>query len=162
MSVSVIYSSILTVKDTLSAGVGLVSQPVVTHDGLNTGGDFSGTTTPAVTKVASGTATLSSGAATINLAALTGPGGAPVDFTGLKVQFAKITAPATNANDIVITPGASNGIDLFGGSSSLTIRPGMEILVKFNDQGPDVASGDRTIDLAGTGSQTLNYEFVAG
>lgn len=160
MSVEVVYSSILTVKETLDSGVTFISSPVVTHDGLSVGGEFNATSTPPATKVASGTATLSSGAATINLASLTGPGGGTVDFTGLKVQFVKLKNPS--ANNITLTPGASNGIDLFGASSSLTVPPGGEVMMKFADQGPDVASGDRTIDLAGTGSQTLQYLFVAG
>lgn len=161
MSVEVIYSSILTVKDTLSAGVTFVTAPTVTHDGLNTGMNvLAASTAPPITKVASGTATLSAGAATINLAALTGPGGGAVDFTGLKVQFMKLKNPS--ANDITVVGGASNGIDLFGTAGSLTVRAGGEVLMYFNDLGPDVAAADRTLDLAGTASQTLQYEFVAG
>jgi hypothetical protein len=160
MAVTAIYSSILTVKETLESNVSFISSPVVTHDGLSSGGEYTSATAVPVTKVSSGTATLSAGAATIDLTSLPGPGGGTVDFTGLKVQFMKLKNPS--ANDITVTPGAANGINLFGASSSLTLKSGQEVLMFFNDASPDVAAGDLAIDLAGTGSQTLSYEFVAG
>jgi hypothetical protein len=160
MSVEVTYNSILSVKETLGTGVSLVTTPTITHDGLSTGGTFNASGTIPCTKVSSGVATLSAGAGTINLAAMPGVNGGTVDFTGLKVQFVKLSNPS--ANNIVVTPGAANGIDLFGAASSITIAPGQELLFKFNETGPDVAAADRTLDLAGTLAQTLNFVFVAG
>lgn len=160
MAVELTYNSVLSGKETLSSGTSYISNPVVTHDGLNSGGTYTGATTVPVTKVASGTLTLSGGAGTINLASMTGAGGGTVDFTGLKVQFAKLKN--TGAAAMTIVPGASNGIDLFGAASSLTIPAGGEVLMFFNEGSPDVASGDRTLDVSGTGTQALAYEFVAG
>lgn len=134
----------------------------VTHDQFDDTYELAAATTPPATKVAAFEQNLSAGAATINLAALTGTNGATVDLTGLKVQIISIEAKAANANPITIVPGASNGIDLFGASSSITLQPGQRFMWFGNDAAPDVASGDRTLDLSGTGSQGLNIIIVAG
>jgi hypothetical protein len=76
----------------------------------------------------------------------------------------KFQNPITNANKITVTKGASNGYGIASSGDSWTfvLSPGQSILVYSQDIAPDVASGARTIDVSGTGSQTLNVGVVAG
>lgn len=162
MSVELLYQGIVQVKETLSTGVAYATAPVITHDGLNTGATYTASTSIPVAKVAAFLATLSSGALTINLAALVGTNGAAVDLTGLKVQSIKLKATSTNSGMITVAEGASNGIPLFGTAATFGLRAGQECQWLFNELGSDVASGDRTLDLTGTGAETLSIIIVAG
>lgn len=163
MSVVATYQSILTVKETLAATITGGTLPVVTHDALNAGFELTASTNVPVTKVSEFEQVITSGAATINFAALSGTNGVAVDGTGLKVQSVKIKAPATNGAIIALAEGAANGLALFGVAGTFGLRPGQEVLFFFNDLGSDIASGDRTIDLAGTGStDKLQFEIVMG
>lgn len=162
MSVAVTYAATCTVAETLANNTG--SAPagtrLVTHTEYNETATLNSGTTPPATICAHFLLTLSSGAATVNLAALTGTNGATTDLTGLKVQVLRVKN--LGANNMVIVPGASNGIDLLGASSSITIYPGAHAMFYLNDSAPDVASGDRTLDVTGTGSQTSEWTIVAG
>jgi hypothetical protein len=61
---------------------------------------------------------------------------------------------------MTFSEGASNGIALVTGP---IIVPAGGIYQAFlNDAAPDVASGDRTIDVAGTLAQTFEISLVAG
>lgn len=162
MSVSVTYGVQVTVAETMATNVVAAPSPLVQHTGYNSSGTFTASTSVPVTQVAAFVKTMTSGAATIDFSSLTGTNGATVVGTGLKVQFAKFKNPSTNANNIAITEGVSNGLSLFGASFSVTLAPGQEITFYGNDAAPDVASGDKTIDLAGTGSQTLECMIVLG
>jgi len=165
MSVSVSYSSNLTVTETLTDGLIAASSNSVSFSGANTAGTFiAGTSGTPCTKRGSaavtGLVTLSTGAATIDLTALVGTGGAAVDGTGLKVQFAKFKNTAAAAMTIV--GGASNGYLLFGASGSVIVPPGGEMLLKFSDGTPDIDATHKTLDITGTGSQAMLVEFVMG
>lgn len=129
----------------------------ITHDGMNR------TITPTPTTVVSiFRKTMSGGAATIDFTALPTTNGATVDATGLKLQVAMFTVPSTNANGVNIGPGASNGYDIWGASNDITLAPNNTNCTYFADASPDVASGDKTIDIAGTGSQVLDCLLVFG
>jgi hypothetical protein len=121
--------------------------------------------TPPVTKVASGTVALVAGAATLDLTALDGlTADETVDFTGLKVQFAFFRAPSSNANLITVGKGVSNGygLDAAGTAWSVPLDPDALDLRRIPDTAPNVAAGAKEIDIAGTGTQTLEYILIAG
>lgn len=162
MSVSVTYAATCTIVETLPVNTGSAADATrkVTHDQYNESGTYNSGTTPPVTLQASFLLTLSGGAASIDFRALTGTNGASVDGNGLKVQIFRFKN--LGANNMVITPGASNGIDLFGASSSITVPPGAHFTFFLADQAPDIAAGDKTIDVAGTGSQTAEVTVVMG
>lgn len=158
MSVNVTYSFEMTVKETLETGVPAAENPVVNHAGYNESGTLKATSTPPATKHAQFPLTLSGGAATINLAALTGTNGATVDGTGLRVQMLRIKN--LGANNMTFSEGASNGIALVG--LPIVVAPSGIVQVYLNDAAPDIASGDRTIDVSGTGAQTAEISIVMG
>lgn len=165
MSVSVSYTSNLTVTETVSDGLVSSSANTLSFNGANTSGTFIASTsgTPCAKRGSAslaGLVTLSGGAATIDLTALVGSNGAVVTGDGLKVQFAKFKNTAAAA--MVVVGGASNGYLLFGASGSLTIPPGGEMLMKFSDGTPDIDSTHKTLDITGTASQTMLIEFVMG
>ena len=87
MAVSATVKAILDVRELLASGVPASSggDAVVVHDGWNQELLLNGASAAPVTKVAAFQQALSSGAATIDLTALTGANGATVDGTGLKV-----------------------------------------------------------------------------
>ncbi len=120
-------------------------------------------TSPAVTKHSVFTQAMTAGAVTINLAALPGENAdETVVGTGLKVALWKITNPATNANAITVTKGASSGSTLFGASWTFTLQPGETISGNKDGAAPTIGSGDRNIDVTGTASQTIQAMFVLG
>jgi hypothetical protein len=165
VSLSVAYVSKITVVETLTGDFVDPANATVGFNGLDAAETLTGATTTPVTKHAEDSLALTAGAATINLAAL--PGKTPEEVvvgTGLKVQFAKFVNPATNANKITVAKGASNGYGLCasGDTWSHTLSPGQEVTFKGDDAAPDVASGARTIDVTGTGSQVLDYVIVMG
>lgn len=135
----------------------------LTVSGMNESLTLTASTTPPVTKQTSFQQALSSGSATVNLAALPGlTAEETVNLTGLKVQALKLRNLSTNANSITVAKGASNGHTLLGSSWTVTLQPGQSHLYYFNNAAPTVASGDRTIDLTGTGAQVLEVQLVAG
>jgi len=141
----------------------------VTEESLNTDwtGDSAKTssTTPPVTKSAMTAKAMSGGAATIDLTAMANDSdGATVDFSGLKVCCLAIQNPSTNANKITVGKGASNGFCLDSSETtwSISLDPGDGVQFLINESTPDVASGKKTIDIAGTGSQVCNITVVAG
>ena len=162
MSVSVTYAATCTVVETLGNNTGSApaATRVITHTDYNEAATLTGATTPPVTTVAAFLLTLSSGAATVDLRALTGTNGASTDGNGLKVQILRVKN--LGANILTIVPGASNGIDLLGASSSLTIPAGGHAQFYFNDASPDIAAGDKTLDVTGTGAQTSEWTIVMG
>lgn len=117
---------------------------------------------PPVTKQAFAKKAMSGGAGTIDFRAAAGLNGGSVDANGLKPQFVLFYNPPTNANDIAITEGASNGHPLLGSSFSVTLKPKQWLLAGLMDAAADVGASDKTIDIAGTGSQELHYHIVFG
>lgn len=159
MSVSCQYSARLTTAETLDATPGATA-PVVNHDAYDKAFTLFASSTPPATKWAAFVKTLSGGASTVDLTALTGTNGAAVDGTGLKVRAIRIENDG--ANTLSVQAGASNGIDLFGASGKVVIPPGGHVQMYFADGSPVIASGDRTLDLAGTGAQTSKWSILLG
>lgn len=163
-TVAVTYEAKCTVQETLDttlAPAASASNRKITHDQYNWSGTLNSGTTPPATDVLSFVKALSAGAATIDLTAITHEG-RTIDGTGKKVQIFKARNKPTNANPITIQPGASNGYDLAGASSKIVLNPGDHVMLYCHDTAPDIASGDKTIDLSGTGAQELELEIVLG
>ncbi len=161
MSITATLLQQLTVTETLDTGVDGVGSPVVVHNALNTTATLNASSTVPGTKVSSDTVALVAGAKTIDLTALPGVGGGTIDATGLKLQAALIKNPAGNGT-LTVTKGASNGYAIWGSTYSVQVPPGGSILAYFADQLADVAAGVKTIDFAGTGTQSFSVLFVLG
>lgn len=161
-TISVVRTETLNVVQTYSGG--LSADNTATYAPLNTDATtYTASTSVPVTKFSSGEKTLSGGAGTLNLAALPGvTADETVDGTGLKVQFAWFRNKSTNANNITITFGASNPYNLLGSAFVMVLAPGQSVKIFGNEATPDVASGAKNIDLAGTASQILEYQIVMG
>lgn len=157
MSVSVRYNFGLLTTETLASGIVGASNPKVVFDAYEESGTLTASTSVPATKCCYMLGTLSSGALTINLAALTGANGT-VDFTGLRVQILRIKNLGANA--MTFAEGASNGIAL--SCFPLVVAAGAIAQIYLADASPDVASGDRTIDVSGTAAQTFELSIVAG
>ena len=119
-------------------------------------------TSPPVTCGALFQQALTGGAATIDLTALDGLNDKAVNGTGLRVQILRLRAPSSNANPITVAKGASNGYDGFGAGFSVTLQPGAEATLLTRDAGGDIAAGNKTLDLTGTGAQALDVEIIMG
>lgn len=168
-SVSVQYSNLLSTTETIAAAAGDITtgNGNVLHSGFNQIRTMNASTVTPASAPAAQCAyfkkTLSSGAGTIDLTAAPGTNGGAINFTGQKIRAAQITAPAGNGAAITITPDASNGYNLFGGSSSITVPPGADLLFFLADGAPVVGSGAKIIDLTGTGStDSLNIALIGG
>lgn len=159
-TISLDYAMELTVTKTFTdEPVG--ANDTITIDGYNSSGTLNSGTSVPVTKEATGTKALSAGAGTLDLTAIPGVDGT-VDATGLKVQACKLICPTTNANPVTVTEGASNGYELLGNAFTFILKPGQHVTLYLDEDAPDVAAGAKNIDLAGTGSQELDYEFIFG
>jgi len=134
----------------------------VEHDRLNASADLDAASSVPVTKVANFDQALTAGAATIDLTALPGINGATVNGSGLKVQLLRVQAKSTNANAITLTEGASNGYELAGNAWKAAVQAGQELTFYANEKAPDIGSGAKTIDLAGTETQALEVLIVMG
>ena len=103
---------------------------------------------------------LEDGAKTIDLRALRTVAGGTGDGNGLKVQG--LFFKNLGANVMTIEEGASNGYAIFGASGLVVVPPGGWIAASFNDASADVASGDKEIDVSGTGVQTFEFALILG
>ena len=152
-----------TLQDAPGAGDGTVTSLALNPAPVQ----LSPTTTPPVTKYSADAVTLDGGgAATIDLTDLPGLQAA-IDGTGLKVQLMRIQG-ATGNGALTISPGASNGYELFGAGNDIEYPAGCTRPFKFefDDKLVDIDSGsgagEYTIDLAGTVGDVFNIEFLLG
>lgn len=125
--------------------------------------DFDGTTGPAVTKWWHGLVTLTAGAASLDLTALTDAAtGLTIDMTGLKLKCLHLQATTGNAGDITFKPGGTNGLTGWIGA-------GGEVLAATDQRGPNVYTGGiavdathKTIDVTGTGTDSIRVVMLFG
>jgi len=158
---TVTANSQLSVTRTYSGGDVAPGNNTIDVNGLNTTEALNSGTTPAVTKDFDALVTLSGGAATLDLTAITDLLGlGTVTISGLTPAWTKFTNPSTNANAVTIAKGASNGYTGFGSSFSITLQPGGEILIRLATVA--VSGSVKTLDITGTASQTLKVQGVAG
>lgn len=163
-TISVGFISQCAVTETFTGEVSETDNTLLIN-GLDENLDLNASSTPPATKNAAYTLTLSGGAGSIDLTALPGlTADETVDMTGLKVQIVKFLTPDTNANNITITRGASNGYGLGAAGASFTVvlPPDSDLLWRFTDNNPDVASGARIWDVTGTGSQVVHVQVIGG
>jgi hypothetical protein len=163
MSINVQYSSALVTAETLTVNAGhQASGQIVTSQlarGLSALGSAS---TPPCSLRAGQDMALAAGAGTIDLTALLGTNGVTVTGAGLKVQFAKFSAPAANSAAITVAIGGTNGCDNFGPSFSVKLVPGAEVLFMLNSAGTVISSTNKILSLTGTGTDVMSFEIVMG
>jgi len=162
MSISLRLRAEVTVSEALSLAALATATPAAEYSAYATQLNLAGTTTPPVEKHASLSKALTAGAATIDLTAIAGQFG-NVNFTGLKLQAMLLKNSSSNGT-ITVSKGASNGYGLDSGGATFTIpvAPGATVVFFFDDEPPDVAGGAKNLDLAGTGTQSLQMTLVAG
>lgn len=153
-------STIVETPTTTQVPFGLSGATGITSTGLNKSTVYDANSNPTATKVAYGTLTMTAGAVTLNLAAITGLGGVNQDFTGLGIRSIHLRAKSDNANPITIAFGAANPYTGLGAAFSLTLNAAKEALLEPNTT--LVAAGVRTLDITGTGAQALDFIIVAG
>lgn len=161
-AVTVTYASTISIAETLANNTGSAPTATrqITHTDYNEAGTYTAVTTPPVTTCASFLLTLSSGAATIDLRALTGTNGASTDLLGLKPQMIRVKN--LGANTLTIKKGASNGHNAFTATDGFVVQPGGHVQIFTNDNTDDVDATHKTFDVTGTGTQTSEWTIVAG
>jgi hypothetical protein len=92
------------------------------------------------------TATLSGGSLTLDLTASPYSGGVKVPIRAFFLN------PASNANNITIAKGATNGYTGFGSTFAITLAPGESCQLNALTA---LSGSVKTLDLTGTGSQVL-------
>jgi hypothetical protein len=164
MAVSCVYALTMTVTETLSGSTVpalSASNNSLIHSGYNKSGTLNASSTAPATKCAHVLQALTAGAATIDLTAVQGTQG-NVTFSGLKIQLFRATATTGNANVLTLTEGASNGYELAGNTWKVGLLSGQSFMFFGNDGAPDVGGSAKDIDLAGTGSQSVEISIVGG
>ncbi len=164
-SVSAVVALTCTVTETVGTTPSAASTgtgATVVHDQFNYSATLTGASSPAATKVAGFDLALSGGAATIDLTALTGTNGGTINGTGLRVEVFKVKALETNSNPLTFAVGASNGYDLMGADTSVTLLPGQQVMFLGNDAAPSIGSGDKTIDFTGTLAEGAEVMVLMG
>jgi hypothetical protein len=121
--------------------------------------------TPDIEDYAIFTVTMTAGAATVNLAALAHiHGGATItkNATGKKVRLLGFLTPLANTGNVTIAKGASNGYAPLGSTYERILAPDTMESQYFKAAATDVASGARTLDVSGTGSETVKMVVAWG
>lgn len=157
MAASGRYTFGMNATETLTAGVPAATSPVVVHSAYDETAILDAASVPVLTSPVYFLLTLAAGVATINLAALTGANGV-VDGTGMRVQLLRIKNLGANA--MTFSEGAANGIAL--ANLPEVVPAGGIFQMFYNDAAPDIAATDRTIDVAGTGTQTAEVSIWLG
>lgn len=160
MAVSVSLIDSITIQETLASGVEGSTSPTVVFDSYNESRTLNATSTTPATKCVSRLIALTAGAYTIDLTTITGTNGLAQDGTGLKLQLLRIKN--LGAAVMTFTVGASNGYNVAGAGFSVALLTNQKLTLDLYDASPDIASGDRTIDVAGTGTQTFELTLVMG
>jgi hypothetical protein len=156
----------LVVAHTTPLSMDDADDPTVSRGFDDISGTLNASSTVPATKTYVDTISLTAGAATIDLTSLTGEGGRSVTFNGLKVQKVQISCPASNTAGITFDVGASNGYNLFGADNasdeSVEVMPGGAEQRYTPNNGEDVDSTHKQIDVTGTGTESFNIALVAG
>lgn len=108
------------------------------------------------------TLALVAGVKTIDLTALPGLQAA-INGTGLKVQALRIRGKTGNGA-LTISEGAANPYELFGPANPIVYPAGCTKAwqFEFDEKLADIAAGVKNIDLAGTGTEQFDIEFLLG
>jgi hypothetical protein len=163
MSINVQYSSSLVTNETLAVNAGHQQSGQTVASQLSRGLSALGSgSTPPCTLRAGQDLALSGGAGTIDLTALLGVNGVAVTGAGLRIQFAKFSAPAGNSAPITVAIGGTNGCDNFGPTFNAKLVPGAEVLFMLNAAGTVISGTNTILTLTGTGTDILSFEIVLG
>lgn len=150
----------LTCVETLQGVPGLGTSQTVNNDQFNRGPSIlNSTSAPPVSKVSYSQQTMTGSAVTVDLSNLPGTQD-NIDGTGFKVNVLHLKN--NGANSVIVAPGASNAYEMFGAGQSITLPPGAELTVKFNDNLGDIGPTAKNIDLTGTNGQTCDVMFGMG
>lgn len=157
-----------TVIETLATGVdGIPSGAArnVTHSAFNfSPGAKDASSTPSVTQVSSDTIALVAGAKTVDLTALPLVNGATLDATGLKIVAILFSNASASTGAMTFAKGASNGYTGLGANFSIAVPPGgcVEAYTAKHSSVAAVSGTVKTIDVAGTGTESFNIIIVLG
>lgn len=155
------YNMKLEALDTIVLGLDLAANPNVTYGipELNSGQMSDASAVPADSAWGD-TRALVAGADSVNLAALARGALATLDLTGKRLRAVKVVADPDNADALAFTPGAANG---FVGFPEFTLGPGEGAMFVFASDDKDaVGAANRTVDVAGTGTDAYSIVIVAG
>ncbi len=163
MTIAVAVTTAVTVVET-KAGVYVGQDNTVTTNGLNSTSTLGASTTPPATKYSAGTVVMSGGVGSIDLTSLPDENGTAtaVTLTGLKIATMVLRNKSTNANPITIAKGASNGFTGFGSAFSIVLQVGEKVTLECQALAAAVSGSVKVLDITGTASQVLEFEFTAG
>ena len=162
-SVTLRYVVKTTATEVLSVGVPAQSGgSAIIHDGFDTTMVLDADTAPPVTKAVAFEDTLGGAATTIDLTALTGANGATVDGTGLRVQSLKVRNKVASGANMQLSAVGGNPYDGFGANFLCELIPGAEITLYTNDNGSDIAAGNKNLFIAGTATDVSEIVIVMG
>lgn len=160
MAVSVTYSNILNVVETVGTIPGVSDgNGNVTHNAFNYSKTLNASSSPTASQGLSFEKSLSGGAATIDFTSFTGTNGATYNLDALRLRVLMIKAKSTNAANIVVAEGGTNGLSIGG---TVTAYVGGSVTLDFGSSGPLIGASDKTLDLTGSGTETLQITVVAG
>jgi len=151
--------SVLEVVEDLSKST--LSDDQVTHNLEDVIKLHSGST-PDAELVYSGNVALTIGAATLDLKDITNAEGDTIVTEGKTIRAIKVKATSTNANALTLTEGASNGYELFGDGWTIALEAGDHFLAYLGSNAPAISDTVKTIDLSGTGAQSVDVIIVFG
>lgn len=163
MSVSVTISQSVLIQETLAlAGTPTATSPVITHDGMNITSTYNAGSIPGATACACNTKAMTAGTGTIDLTAVAGTNNAVINANATKVQIFKVRALPGNSGAITIKAGATNPYNIFGTSWIMSLTAGADYQFFFNNAAPTIGASAKTIDMTGTTTDGIEYEFVFG
>ncbi len=163
MALSLRYDMNLKITDPYALGLDNVEDANLIHTLGTIGGTLSSNSSVPITKPWSDNVAMTAGAVTLDFTALDQVNLPVVNATGLKLQLFIFRNLSANSNTITIKDGATNGYDIFGDSSGqITLNPG-EVEMRFcNESLEDVSATVKTIDITGTGTETLEVVMAFG
>lgn len=124
--------------------------------------NFNGSSGPLAAEVWYGPLVLVSGALTIDLTALADGAIGTVNLNTKKMMGFAVAAPTTNAAVVSIKPGGTNGYTGWVGSGGLILNAGDQHFLGPMNAGTAISSSLKTIDLVGTGTDSLNVVILFG
>lgn len=162
-TVKAIYDLKLDIRQTTDLSLDGVTNPEVARETASAATLDANSAVPVTTSWWDD-ADLVAGTLTLDLTALTRANLPNVDMTGLKVQILKFKADSANTAGIVVADHGTTGYLIFGDASGqVTVLPGSEILMVFNDQLADVSGSVKQLLVTSTDTEaTYSIEIVAG
>lgn len=164
MAVSITPSINMTAIETRSFDA--ATDATINHSGFNVSGTkYYASSTAPVTVASYQTYALVAGAKTIDLTALLDSVDVATDCTGLKLQTLILINPSGNSS-LNMAPGASNPYPVLGAANDITLpaaTSGDQVISLVLPEGcPNVSGTVKTIDFAGTGTESFKLGICLG